>query len=107
MEELHSVSTASNPKKPFYKRIYKAHEPYFGFVYKASFFIGVIYAFFEWVAQMFETAQDGNVIGFVVVFFMQTIIQMLTAVIFTLIVGTLASIIFFLPYLVIRGLIKS
>lgn len=104
MEEL---KLTSSKKPPFYKRLYNTHEPYFGFVYKISFFIGIIYAFFNWVVQMFETAQDGNIVGFIFVFLMQTLIQMFTAVMFTLIVGTLASAIFFLPYLVIRGFIKS
>jgi len=107
MEDVKSFQLYT-PKKEsnFLKRIYENHQSYFGSIYTACFYIGGAYALLRWVWILFMTAREGNMMGFLLTFIFQGVITFFTSAIFGVIAGTIASLVLFLPYLVVRGLVK-
>lgn len=82
------------------------HKNYLSNLWTISFIIGGIYAFFNWLVMLFETAREGNLFGFVFVFLLQSVLQLVNALIIAAILWVVLLILTLVPYLVWRG-VKS
>lgn len=91
-----------NIKESFWDK----HKDFVGGVYTVAFYIGTVYAFFKWLVEMFNVAREGNVAGFLLMFFLQAVFQAISAFWFAIVWGTIGVVILIIPYLVIRGLSK-
>lgn len=97
------LSFSINPKK---ESFIDKHKSFVTTTYTVCFYIGGIYAFLKWLVTLFEVAHNGDMIGFLFAFLLQSLYMAITAFIFAAVAGTISVIILFLPYLVVRGFIK-
>lgn len=89
-----------------FSSFWEKHSAFIQGVYTITFYLMSIYAFFKWLVILFETAREGNIAGFIVAFILSTIYQSFTALISTAIWGTIAIVVLFIPYLILRGFTK-
>jgi hypothetical protein len=80
------------------------HSNYFTVVWTASAFFGFAYAFVDWIKVLFQTAQDGNIVGFLFTFLMQSIWLGVNGLISSLLIFVAFVLVSFVPYLIWRGL---
>lgn len=80
------------------------HNKYFSNVWNVSLGIAGVYAFLNWIWQLFKTAADGNLIGFLFTFIFQSVIMGITMIIGGVFIFLVIVIITFIPYLIWRGL---
>ena len=82
------------------------HMPFVSTVYTISFYIGMFWGFIKVLQLIFDSIREGNFFGFVFVILFNSFIAMLNALLFALVWGTIALIVLFIPYLLVRGLFK-
>ena len=105
---MESSSSIESSMKHVNKRnsLISKHSYFVKGVYQITLTLMSVYVFFQWLVVMFDEAHKGNVLGFIFLFVTQTLWMGLFALIGTAIWGTLALIILFIPYLIVRGLWK-
>lgn len=98
--------TLNNENKYSFTSFKEKHSAFFSSLWNVSLGIGFLWGFFQWIFSLFETAADGNLIGFFIVFVMQTVIMGFQAIIAACIIFIGLVILLTIPYLVIRGFFK-
>lgn len=86
------------------RNFFDKHETYFTAVYGVAYLIGIIIAFFDWIGSMFMVAQEGSILGFILLLFLKGLYVFISALIFAVIWGTVAALVLLIPYLVIEKL---
>jgi hypothetical protein len=82
------------------------HNRYIEICYQIGFGIGILLSFLNWVKELFINAHYGNLIGFLMLFILQSLLLGLWTIIYAAIIGTIIVVITFIPYLVIRGIVR-
>ena len=82
------------------------HEKYLTVIWQISIFFGYILAFINWIKFMFEIAQAGSVMGFILGLVFMSIIMMIAGILGAVVIFVEILVVTILPYLLIRGLLK-
>ena len=76
-------------------------------MYAIAFYLSMFLAFIDWLKLIFDSVRSGNFFAFVFGIMLQSIIMTFSALLGAAIYGTVAVVIFIIPYLVIRGFIRK
>lgn len=103
MQELETYEV----KEGFFKRQYRKHEKYLSSLFSLSVGLAYIYAFIDWIGALFETARNGSVIGFVMLWLLQGVFMVVGGFIGGVVLFLVLLLLTFIPYLVVRGLARN
>jgi hypothetical protein len=88
------------------KAFIERHKSFVTTIYTIAFYLGTIWGFIQVLRIIFDSLRTGNFFGFVIAILFNSIIAMLNGLVFAALYGTIAVVVLFIPYLVIRGLFK-
>lgn len=88
------------------KAFIEKHKSFVSTVYTISLYIGFIWGGLKVLRLIFDSIRQGDFVSFIFAILFNSIIMMLNALLFAAIYGTIAVLILFIPYLIIRGLIR-
>jgi len=87
-------------------RLTSKHEDYLHILWQISLVLGYINAIIDWFQTVFQTARDGNALGFVVLIVLQSLWLGLNGILGAIMVFLILLLITIIPYLIIRGITK-
>jgi len=88
------------------KSFFRRHESYFSTIWGISLFLGFVFAFIKWLSLIFESIQAGSFLLFAITIIFQSIIIMVQGFLSAVVIAVSLIFITFVPYLIIRGLLK-
>lgn len=88
------------------KTIWKNHKGFIKGCYNIALYLSVIYGLFSWLRLIFLSIAEGDFLAFILVFVLQSFMVVITGLIGCIVWGTIAVVILFIPYLIVRGFVK-
>lgn len=82
------------------------HSSYFGVISTISWYIAGMLAVLKFFELLFEAAQYGNFLGFVLVLITSSVITFLWGIYYFILIFLVIFVVSVIPYLVIRGIKK-
>jgi len=105
--EQENVLTKKFYLKEIFNSFWSKHSAFFSTVYTIAFYLSMLLAFIDWLKLIFDSIRSGNFFSFVFGIILQSIIMTFGALLGAAVYGTVAVVIFMIPYLVIRGFIRK
>lgn len=87
-------------------KLKEKHGRYLQVIWNISLFIGGIWALLEWLGKLFSQAQQGNILGFIFFFILQSVLMGLYTLFYAVVVFLVLVVSSVIPYLLYRGFTK-